>query len=88
MAKLKSKYVDFGTMSFADFSKSELGTLAKFFLTCDHKSRDEVSKTLKSSCHKAGSNCQIKTTDFLIKIDDLTWKQSHILEAKITKVAQ
>jgi hypothetical protein len=88
MGKLKSKYVDFGTMSFADFSKSESGTVAKFFLTCDPKSRDEVSKTLKSSCFRAGSNCQIKTTDLLVKIDELTWQQAHILEAKITNAAQ
>jgi hypothetical protein len=88
MAASKSKYVDFGTMSFADFSKSELGSEAKFFLTCDPKSRAEVSKSLKSACHKAGSNCQIKTTDLLIKIDDLTWQQSHILEAEITNITK
>lgn len=85
MAKLKSKYVEFGTMSFADFSKSEVGTVASFFLTCDPKSRSEVSKSLTSACHKAGVNCKIKTTDLLVNIDNLTWKQSHTLRAEITK---
>lgn len=83
MAKLKSKYVDFGTMSFADFSKSKIGTVAKYFLTSDPASRNEVSKSLKSACHKATSSCQISTIDIMVKIDDLTWKQSHVLEAVI-----
>lgn len=85
MAELKSKYVEFGTMSFADFSKSEVGTVAKFFLTCDPKSRNEVSKSLTSACHKSGANCQMETTDLLVKKDNLNWQQSHILVAEITK---
>jgi hypothetical protein len=88
MVELKSKYVDFGTMSFAHFSKSELGTVAKFCLTCVPNSRDEVSIILESACHNAGSSCQITTTDLLVKIDELTWQQTHILEAKITKAAK
>jgi hypothetical protein len=85
MAKLKSKYVEFGTHSFTDFSKSEVGTVANYFLTCDPKSRNEVSKSLTSACHKAGSNCKINTTDLLVKTDELIWKQAHTLRAEITK---
>jgi hypothetical protein len=87
MAKLKSKYVEFGTMSFADFSKSEVGTVANFFLTSDPKSRSEVSKSLTSACSKVGASCQIKTTDLLVKVDDLTWQQTHTLRAEITEIS-
>jgi len=78
-----SKYVDFGTMTFAEFSKSKVGTKAKFLLTCEKNAREEVSKTLKASCYRAKTKCKISSVELLVKENDTTWQQSHILETEI-----
>ena len=79
-----SKYVDFGTMRFADFASSKQGTVAKFFLSKDPESLFQAGKSLKSACTKVGSSCVIKSTRVLINTDETTWVQSHVLEAEIT----
>lgn len=81
-----SKYIDFGLMSIPEFAKSNVGTIAKFVLTLNPKSRTEVSKSIKSACTKYGSKCEIKTVDIMIKTDDVNWVQTHILEATITEM--
>lgn len=79
-----SKYVEIGTMSFPDFASSSIGTVAKFFLSKEKKSLFNAGKSIKACCAKVGSACTIKSTPILIKVDDDTWVQSHVLEAEIT----
>jgi len=66
------------------FAKAEVGTVAKFFLSLDSKSRAEASKSIKSACSKYGSKCELKTIDILVRTDEVNYTKSQILEATLT----
>lgn len=83
---LNSKYVEFGTLSFADFAKSKKGTQATYLLSIAKNARKEVSKTLKSACVKSGSTCELNATNILIEQENGSWHPSHVLKAVILTV--
>jgi hypothetical protein len=80
----KSKYIEFSTLSVPDFSRSPVGTEAKFLLTTVLNARQAVSSSLTSACVKNGSECQISGKSILIEQSDGNWSPSSILTVVIT----
>ena len=85
MSKLDSKYVDFGQMGFSAFSKMPEGTTVKYFLLPVPGAVVNVSKSLKSSCTRAKSKCEISSTVVYVQVTPNTLEKSHVLTAQIVK---
>jgi hypothetical protein len=83
---MNSKYIESGTLGFSAFSKSPVGTSVTYLLSTLPNANQEVSKSLKSACTKAGSVCTIKSTNILIEQEDGSWLPSHILTAEIKQI--
>ena len=64
--ELNSTYLMSGSMPIASFARCSVGSTAHYLLNFKERSRYEVTKSIKSACHRVGSKCKIKTYPILI----------------------
>ena len=72
-------------MSVPELSRANVGTMAKFVLTVEANSRQEVSKSIKAACSKNGSLCEVSGVSILVEQADGAWHPSSILTVTMIK---
>lgn len=80
-----SKYIEIGSMPIPELARSQVGTVAKYFLSVEPNSRQEASKSIKAACSRYKSLCSITSTSLLIEQGDGSWRPSSVLTVTITE---